>query len=79
MLKALRNLGLSQTDAEVYIFLANEGPQKTEKIAEELKLQEQSLYQSLESLRNKGVVNSTHEYSAFFYALPFDKALENCW
>ena len=76
VLKALINLGLSQIDADVYVFLANSGPQKTEKIAEELQLQEQTLYHSLENLANKGVVNSTHEHLALFYALPFDKALE---
>src|SRR4030066_1555577 len=70
------NLGLSQIDAQVYVFLANKGPQKKEKIAEELKLQELPIYQSLESLRSKGVVNSTHEHSVLFYALPFNKALE---
>ena len=63
-------------DANVYIFLAIKGPKKTENIAEELKLQQQLLHQTLESLQSKGVVNSTREHSALFYALPFDNALE---
>jgi len=76
VLKALKNLGLSQTDAEVYIFLANRGPQNTENLAGALKLHEETLFHSLESLRVKGVVNSTNRHAALFYALPFDKALE---
>ena len=70
------NLGLSQIDAQVYVFLANKGPQKTEKIAEELKLKELRIYHSLDSLKSKGVVKSTHEDSVLFYALPLNKALE---
>lgn len=76
MLKALTSLGLSEMDANVYTFLAINGPQKTANIAEELRLQQQPLYQTLENLQSKGVVNSTREHSTLFYALPFDRALE---
>ncbi len=74
--KTLVNLGLTQTEAEVYTLLANKGPQASDKIAEALKLQDPLLYRSLENLRTKGVVNSTHERSALFYAMPFEKVLE---
>jgi len=70
------NLGLSQIDAQVYVFLAKKGPQRAENIGDALKLQEQLLFQSLESLQRKGVVNSAIASSALFFALPFDKALE---
>ena len=33
VLKALMSLGLSRTDAEVYVFLATKGPQKARNIA----------------------------------------------
>lgn len=74
--KALTDLGLSQTDANVYIYLATNGPQKAEKIVETLKLKEQLLYQSIAKLKDKGIVSSAFEQSALFSALPFDKALE---
>ena len=76
MIKTLTTLGLSQTDAQVYIHLAIKGPQDVGNIAEALKLEEKLLFQSLKNLQNKGVVDSTLERSALFSALPFDKALE---
>ncbi len=76
ILNALKSLGLSQIEADVYLFLANNGPQKTTKIMADLKLQEQQISDSLERLTNRGVINLTQEHSALFYALPFEKALE---
>lgn len=73
---ALTNLGLSKTDAQVYTFLATKGPQKIEKIMEEMQLQEKPLFLSLEILRRKGVVSLKQERSALFIALPFNEALE---
>jgi sugar-specific transcriptional regulator TrmB len=40
VLDALVSLGLSQTDAKVYIYLASKGPQDAENIAEALGTQE---------------------------------------
>jgi len=76
VLKTLVTLGLSHTDAEVYIHLAIKGPQKAGNIADALKLEEELLSHSLKYLQNKGVVDSTLERSALFSALPFDKVLE---
>ena len=76
VIKTLTSLGLSQTDADVYVYLATKGTQRAENIGDGLKLQEQLLFQSLESLQSKGIVNSALEHSALFFALPFDKALE---
>lgn len=75
VLKALVKLGLSEREAEVYVFLAREGPQKGSSIAETLKLNKQHLYAILKSLQNKRIVNATLEYAAQFSALPFEKAL----
>jgi sugar-specific transcriptional regulator TrmB len=76
VIKTLTILGLSQTDANVYIYLATNGPQKAEKIGDALKLKEQLLYQSIEKLKGKGVVSSIFEQSDLFSALPFDQTLE---
>jgi sugar-specific transcriptional regulator TrmB len=70
------NLGLSQRDAEVYVFLAKEGPQKARNIAEALKVYKQQLYCSLKNLRDKSIVNATLKHPAEFSAIPFDKALD---
>lgn len=72
---ALVNLGLSQTDARVYIHLATQGPAKARVISYNLKINKQQLYRSLKSLRSKKIVNSNLECPAVFNALHFEKAL----
>jgi HTH-type transcriptional regulator, sugar sensing transcriptional regulator len=76
VIKSLIGLGLSQTDANVYIYLAVYGPLKAEKIGDALKLKERLLYQSLEKLKSKGLVSSFLKQSVLISALPFDKTLE---
>ncbi len=76
ILKALTTLGLSQIDAEVYVYLADKGPQKRQKIAEEFDLQDSSLNIILGSLTTKRIVKTANEHVHLFYALPFDKTLE---
>ena len=74
MLNALVSFGLTQTDAEIYVYLATGGPQQADNIAEALETQRHNLHRSLETLKNRGVV--TVESHALFSALPFDKALD---
>ncbi len=76
VLKALVGLGLSEMEAEVYVFLAKQGPQKATSIAAVLKTVEQQLSRSLKSLREKGIVNATPEHPSQFSAIPFEKALD---
>jgi sugar-specific transcriptional regulator TrmB len=75
VLNALVQLGLSQTDAEVYVFLATKGSQKARNIATALKTYRRKIYRSLKSLQNKEIVNATLERPARFSAIPFDKVL----
>jgi sugar-specific transcriptional regulator TrmB len=75
VIKALMNLGLSQTDTEVYVFLATKGSQKARDIATALKTYRRKIYRSLKSLQNKEIVNATLEHPAQFSAIPFDKVL----
>jgi sugar-specific transcriptional regulator TrmB len=76
VLKALSKLGLTQREAEVYVYLATKGPQKAGNIAETLKLSKQYLCSTLKSLQNKRIINVTLKYSAQFNALPFETALD---
>jgi sugar-specific transcriptional regulator TrmB len=69
------NLGLSQTDTEVYVFLATKGSQRARDIATALKTYNRKIYRSLKSLQNKEIVNATLEHPAHFSAIPFDKVL----
>ena len=76
VLKTLTNLGLTQLEAKVYIYLSKKGPQKAGDTAKALKLAKQQLYPTLKRLRRKGIVTSTLEHPARFSALAFDKVLD---
>lgn len=77
MLKTLIDLGLSRTDAEVYIFLATKAPQNAKDIANALKMKNQRLYPSLRNLQNKGIINCTSEHPKLFSAVPIEEALRS--
>ncbi len=76
IVKALANLGFTETDSEIYILLAEEGPQKGRNIREVLNLCKHRLYKSLKRLQEKGVVSSTLERPALFSAVPLETVLE---
>jgi sugar-specific transcriptional regulator TrmB len=76
MLKTLVGLGLRELDAEVYVFLATNGPQEAKNIAIALKLYRQQLYRSLKNLQSKGIVNASPEQPVRFSAVLFERVLE---
>lgn len=69
------DLGLSKIDAQVYIFLANTGPQIIEKVVDELGFEEAVIQRSLQVLRKRKIVNASFDGPVWFNALPFDEAL----
>jgi len=75
VLKTLVGLGLSEVEAEVYIFIAQAGPVKGRDIAEKLKLYKKLVYRSLKRLQAKGMVNTTFERPARFSAVSLEKIL----
>ena len=75
--KALVSLGLSQTDARVYIFLALKGPEKAASIVKKLKISKQQIYRSLLYLQDNGVIVANDERKSSFSALPFEEALKS--
>jgi sugar-specific transcriptional regulator TrmB len=76
MFKTLVRLGLTKKDAQVYVFLAQTGPQKARDIAHALEMYKRQLYRSLKKLQNKGIVSATLERPAKFSAVPFEKVLD---
>jgi sugar-specific transcriptional regulator TrmB len=76
MLKTLKTLGFTETDAQVYVLLTTEGPQQARNIAEALKIYKQKLYRGLKKLQQKGLVNASQEHPAQFSAVSFDKILD---
>jgi len=73
--KALTSLGLSESDARVYMFLALKGPKKPDKIVDKLKISNKQIIQSLKNLENKGIVTDIDSQKGYS-ALPFEKALK---
>jgi sugar-specific transcriptional regulator TrmB len=74
--KALVDLGLSETDAQVYIYLATKGPKKAKNIVIYNEVSKRQIYRSLKHLHKKKIIMINSEYPAEFAALPFDKVLD---
>jgi sugar-specific transcriptional regulator TrmB len=75
-LKTLVSLGLSQTDAQIYINLATEGPAKARNIINDLQINKRQIYRSLKCLRNKGIAIANDERPFEFSAVPFEEVLD---
>ena len=76
MVKTLESLGLKHLDAEVYVYLAQNDPQKARDLADALETYKRQLYRSLKSLQRKGMVSASQERPARFSAVSFDKVLD---
>jgi sugar-specific transcriptional regulator TrmB len=76
MFKTLESLGLKHLDAEVYVYLAQNEPQKARDIAEALETYKRQLYRSLKSLQRRGMVSASREHPVRFSAVSFDKVLD---
>jgi sugar-specific transcriptional regulator TrmB len=76
MLKTLESFGLKHLDAEVYVYLVQNYPQKARDIAEALETYKRQLYRSLRKLQRKGMVSASQEHPARFSAVSFDKVLD---
>jgi sugar-specific transcriptional regulator TrmB len=76
IVKTLESLGLKHLDAEVYVYLAQNYPQKARDIAEALETYKRQLYRSLKNLQRKGMVSASQERPARFSAVSFDKVLD---
>jgi sugar-specific transcriptional regulator TrmB len=76
MLKTLENLGLKNLDAEVYVYLAQNCPQKARDLAEALETYKRQLYRSLRKLQRKGMVTASQDHPALFSAVSFNKILD---
>jgi HTH-type transcriptional regulator, sugar sensing transcriptional regulator len=76
VLKILVNLGLTSTEAKVYIYMAKMDPQNANDIANRLRITKQQLYPILHSLQEKGIVDNISKHPALFSALTLEKLLD---
>jgi len=74
--KALLSLGISVTDAQVYIHLAIKGPKQAGNIIINKKVTKQQIHRSLQRLYNKKIILLNDEYPPEFSALPFEEVLD---
>jgi len=70
------SVGLSETDARVYVYLALKGPTEAGSIVDNLKMSRQQIYCSLKHLQDKRIVFVDSKNQGVFSALLFEKALE---
>ena len=76
VLKALESLGLSQSDAQVYIYLATTGPKKARELVKTLAIGKRQVYRSLKRLQDKGIAIIDNERPFELSAVPFDEVLD---
>jgi sugar-specific transcriptional regulator TrmB len=72
----LRSLGLTDKEAEVYIFLSKHGILKCREISKGMKRHTAQIYRILKILLSKGLLESTLEAPLRFKAVPFETVLD---
>lgn len=75
IIEALVSLGLSRTDAEVYVHIATQGPETAKKISNNLSINRRQIYRSLKRLQKNGIVMINSEVPSEFSALTFEDVL----
>ena len=75
--KVLKNLGLTEKEAEVYIFLAKHGVQRSGEIGKRIKTDRSEVYRILKSLQAKDLVEATLEAPTRFIAVPFENIIDS--
>lgn len=75
--KVLKNLGLTEKESDVYIFLAKYGVQRSAEIGKRTKTDRSEVYRILKSLQAKGLVEATLEVPTRFTAVPFGNVLDS--
>jgi len=74
--QALVSLGLSQTEARIYVFLEKTGSHKDVEIANALKLHGKELISCLKSLQDKKIVEVSAQQTSEFSAVPFKEVID---
>jgi sugar-specific transcriptional regulator TrmB len=74
VLQLLESFGFSRVDAQVYVYLAKKGPQKSKDLSVGLKIAEHQLYPALKRLKRRGIVKN--ECAEIFSALEIEELLK---
>ena len=76
IIKAMKGLGLMQVAAQIYVFLAEEGPHRMEEIALALNLPEEKVDRSLKELQSISIVKASIDHPLNFMAMPFEEVID---
>ena len=74
--EVLKDFGLAENQAKIYIFLAKHGVLKGGEIAKQNKMPTAVVYRTLKILQHKGFVESTLEFPARYTAVSFETILD---
>lgn len=75
VIKALIDLGLPREDAEIYVYLAKNGPLSEIVLAKKLKIKKRQLTWTLKNLKHKEIIRTINKTSTELCAIPFEEAL----
>jgi sugar-specific transcriptional regulator TrmB len=75
--KVLRNSGLTDKEAEMYVFLAQKTALKATEIAKLLKKDRAQVFRILQNLQTKGFVEATLDFPTQYIIVPFENILES--
>lgn len=75
--KVLRDLGLTEKEVDIYIFLAKHGAIKGGEISRRTKTHKGLVYRILSSLQSKGLVTATLEVPARFASVNFEEIIDS--
>jgi sugar-specific transcriptional regulator TrmB len=75
--KALKNIGLTEKEAELYIYLAKHYALRSGEIAKGIRTHRVEIYRMLKSMQTKGVIEATLESPRRFIAVPLEMVLDS--
>ena len=75
--KVLKDLNITDTEAEIYLYLAKYPVSKGTEIARQTKKDKAQVYHILKNLQTKGLVETTLEAPVRFTPVPFEKVVDS--
>ena len=75
--EVLKKLGLTETESEVYLFLARQGALKGTEISKLLRKDKAQIYHILKNLQAKGLTETTLEAPVRFVPVPFENVIDS--
>ena len=72
----LRDFGLTEKEAEVYLFIAKTGVQRAGEVSKRLKMHKAQVYRILQVLQSRGLAEATLEFPARFVPVSFEHFLD---